>query len=197
VQVLCGTEGERKIRGLEFAPATTATIKEVEINPALTMAYIEQLYGQIGVVELFNLFTAMMRIQAPEGVDPCPTLERIHASHQRLAEHDSPLPNWFIAMVMVDALPPSFNALSTWLASLGTDKTKVKSSDVISYASRGVSISRRVPRWKTRGAAEAAHKISAVRLKPSNLFFRAQIDSQPRPNFNPLRGHNSQQHFAP
>jgi hypothetical protein len=176
---------------------TTATIKEVETSPALMMAYIEQLYGQIGVVELFNLFTAMMRIRAPEGVDPRPTLERIHASHQRLAEHDSPLPDWFIAMVMVDALPLSFNALSTWLASLGTDKTKVKSSNVISYASREYQSRAAFHGGKTRGAAEAAHKISAVRLKLSNPFFRSQIDSQPRPNFNPSRGHNGQQHFAP
>jgi hypothetical protein len=173
------------------------TVKEVEINPALMMAYLEQSYGQIGVVELFNLWTSMMRIRAPEGVDPRPTLERIHASHQRLAEHDSPLPNWFIGMVMIDALPPSFNALSTWLASLGTDKTKVKSSKVISYASREFQLRAAFRGGKTHVAAEAAHKISAVRLKPSNPFFRAQVDSQPRPNFNLSRGHNGQQHFAP
>jgi hypothetical protein len=55
-----------------LGPNTGAAIKEVKLNPALMMAYIEQLYGQNGVVELFNLFTSMMHIWAPEGADPCP-----------------------------------------------------------------------------------------------------------------------------
>jgi hypothetical protein len=100
-------------------------------------------------------------------------------------------------MVMINALPPSFNALSTWLALLGTNKTKVKLSKVILYMLREYQSCTAFCGGKPRAVAEAAHKILVVRSKLSGPLFRAQIDSQPRHNFNPLRSHNGQLHFAP
>jgi hypothetical protein len=76
---------------------------------------------------IFSDFEKLVKVAIPEGQHPSTGLDRITAHYQGLMANGIEIPDFVHAMLIVAALPPSFDRLSSFLAGkTKIDNVKVK-----------------------------------------------------------------------
>jgi hypothetical protein len=76
------------------------------------MAYLKANYGTPGIITIFSDFEKLVKVAIPEGQHPSTGLDKITAYYQGLAANGIEIPDFVHAMLIVAALPPSFDRLS-------------------------------------------------------------------------------------
>jgi hypothetical protein len=135
------------------------------------MAYLEANYGTPGIITIFSDFEKLVKVAIPEGQHPSTGLNKITAYYQGLAANGIEIPDFVHAMLIVAALPPSFDRLSAFLAG------KKKVSDVKVEEIRQVVISTyeaRHAKGKRPARPEVAAKITAIKTKKDMPSFKSQ-----------------------
>jgi hypothetical protein len=166
---------------------------EYSASAALMLTYLEQKYGKKGLIEAYTAFLKMTRVVCPPGRNPQPYLDQVTAAYQQLIALGVTMPDPTLALSYAAALPPNTNGLSTFLASKSMALT---GDEVAKFVQAEFNTSTTLRGGKEqRTSTDTAHKISAVRPKPSDPLFSTQVHSQPR---HPrAQNNNNQQRSAP
>jgi hypothetical protein len=194
--------GATSTSATSISVAGSATLKaktsgSLSLTAANMWSYLESQYGTPGIVTIFNDFEKLVKFTIPEGQHPSAGLDRITALYQGLAANGIVIPDFVHAMLIIAALPPSFDHLSTFLA--GKKKVdEIKVSEI-----RQVIISTYKAchaKGKCPARPEVAAKITAIKTKKDLPTFKSQTkvsvqqddkaksDGKPRQRFQRGKG---------
>jgi hypothetical protein len=148
--------------------------------------YLQTTYGQPGIMAIHGHYRDMLAIHIAEGQNPVKGLDAIQAAYDKLVQHEAAPDNKTLAMIMVVALPKSFDALAPYIMTK-TSMKEVKSDEV-----RHQAITLFETRNQRTHRPKQAHKATAV--KPAfkaKTSFTAQ--TQPAPPQQAQRDGNPRQ----
>jgi hypothetical protein len=139
-------------------------------------SYLHTTYGQPGIMAIHGHYRDMLAIRIAEGQNPVKGLDAIQAAYDKLVQHEAAPDDKTLAMIMIVALPKSFDALAPYIMTKKSMK-EVKSDEV-----RHQAITLFETRNQRTNRPEQAHKATAVKpaFKAKTSFTAQTQPAQPQ-----------------